>query len=93
MVNVTERAKARLKKLLSSKSDDLSLGLRLGRTTSGALGIFPDHEHADDQVVEHEGARVLLVGKDLANKVEGGTIDCDEGVGPGPGLVIKKRAA
>jgi Fe-S cluster assembly iron-binding protein IscA len=93
MVNVTERARAKLKKLLRSKSADESLGLRLGTMTSGALGVFPDRERADDQVVEHEGARVLLVGTDLAAKVEGGTIDCDEGGGPGPGLVIKRTAA
>ena len=89
MLNVTERARAKLKELLETASDDQPVGLRLGKTTSGALGIFPDHERPDDQVVEHEGAAVLLVGREIAENVEGTTIDYEEG-GPGPGLVIKK---
>jgi Fe-S cluster assembly iron-binding protein IscA len=92
MVNVTERARAKLKELLETEklkelleteSDDQSVGLRLGKTTSGALGIFPDCERPDDQVVEHEGAAVLLVGREIAENVEGTTIDYEEG-GPGP---------
>ena len=35
-----------------------------------ALGIFPDRERADDQVVEHDGAAVLLVAQEIAEKVE-----------------------
>jgi hypothetical protein len=40
MLNVTERAKAKLKELLESESDDRSVGLRLGKTPSGALASF-----------------------------------------------------
>jgi Fe-S cluster assembly iron-binding protein IscA len=89
MFNVTERARAKLKELLKSGSDDESVSLRLGKTTSGALGIFPDSERPDDEVVEHEGATVLLVGREIAENVEGTTIDYEEG-GASPGLVIKK---
>lgn len=70
MLNVTERAKAKLKGLVDSESGDRSVGLRLGKTASGALGIFPDRERADDQVVEHDGAAVLLVAQEIAEKVE-----------------------
>jgi hypothetical protein len=49
MLTVTERAKAKLKKLLDSESDDRSIGLRLGKTASGALGVFPDRERPDDR--------------------------------------------
>jgi Fe-S cluster assembly iron-binding protein IscA len=90
MLTVTERAKAKLKKLLDSESDDRSIGLRLGKTASGALGVFPDRERPDDLVVEHEGATVLLVGQEVVEKVEDTTIDYEEG-GPGPGLVIKRN--
>jgi Fe-S cluster assembly iron-binding protein IscA len=89
MLNVTEREKARLKELLEAESDDRSVGLRLGKTASGALGVFPDRERADDQVVEHQGAPVLLVGQEIAARVEDRTIDYEES-GPGSGLVIKK---
>jgi Fe-S cluster assembly iron-binding protein IscA len=89
MLNVTERAKAKLKELLETESDDRSVGLRLGRATSGALGVFPDRERADDQVVEHEGAPVLLLGQEIAKNVADTTIDYEEG-GPGTGLVIRR---
>jgi Fe-S cluster assembly iron-binding protein IscA len=62
MLNVTERAKAKLKEFLETENDDRAVGLRLGKTASGALGVVPDRERADDQVVEHHGAAVLLVG-------------------------------
>ena len=90
MLNVTERAKAKLKGLLDSESGDRSVGLRLGKTASGALGIFPDRERADDQVVEHDGAAVLLVAQEIAEKVEDTTIDYEEAE-PGPRLVIKRN--
>ncbi len=62
--------------------------LRLGKMASGAFGVFPDRERADDQVVEHDGAAVLLVGQDIAENVKDTTIDYEED-GTGPGLVIK----
>jgi len=89
MLNVTERARAKLKKLLTTESVDRSVALRLGETMSGKLGVFADRERPDDQVVEHEGTAVLLIGREIAENVEGTTIDYEEG-DPGPGLVIKK---
>jgi hypothetical protein len=56
MLNVTQRAKIRLKELLERATpDDPSVGLRLGKTASGALGVFSDRGRADDEIVEHEG--------------------------------------
>lgn len=83
MVNVTERAKGQLKKLLETRSDDPSVGLRLGTTASGQFSVFPDREHRDDEVVEYRGSVVLLVGQDIAQMIGETTIDCDE-----RGLVI-----
>jgi Fe-S cluster assembly iron-binding protein IscA len=91
MVNVTDRAKDRLKQLLESRSDDQSVGLRLEHTSSGQLGIFPDRGRADDQIVEHEGAAVLLIGREIVQAVGDTTIDYEE-AGPGPRLVIKRRS-
>ena len=67
-----------------------SLSLDLERMASGALGVFPDRERADDQVVEHDGAAVLLVGRDIVEKVKDTSIDYEES-GTGPGLVIKRN--
>jgi Fe-S cluster assembly iron-binding protein IscA len=87
MVNVTERAKAKLKEILETEDEDRVLGLRLQTTPSGQFGVILDRERADDQIVEHQGAVVLLVGQEVAPKVEDTTIDYDES---GPGLVIKR---
>ena len=94
MLNVTERARARLKELLTTEIltteiVDQSVALRLGETASGDLGVFADRERPDDQVVEHDGTAVLLIGREIAENVEDTTIDCEEG-DPGPRLVIMK---
>ena len=73
-----------------SDTEEEPVSLRLGRTAFGALGIFPDRERADDQVVEHDRAAVLLVGEEIVERVKDATIDCEEG-GPGLGLVIKRN--
>jgi Fe-S cluster assembly iron-binding protein IscA len=89
MLNVTERARAKLKELLTTESADESVALRLGKTASGELRLFADRERPDDQVVEHEGTAVLLIGREIAENVEGTTIDFEEG-DPAPVLVITK---
>jgi Fe-S cluster assembly iron-binding protein IscA len=78
MVTVTERARERLKELLEARTEDTSVGLRLELTPSGEFGVFPDQERVDDQVIEHQGAAVLLVGQEIAQRVEDTTIDCDD---------------
>jgi Fe-S cluster assembly iron-binding protein IscA len=87
MVYVTERARESLRELLA-ESDDPSASLRLGTVTSGQLGVFRDRERADDQIVEHEGVAVLLIGKEIAPIVQNTTIDYDDN-GRTPGLVIR----
>jgi Fe-S cluster assembly iron-binding protein IscA len=89
MVNVTERAKEKLKALLETEGNDQSVGLRLGATPTGQFGVFPDRERPDDLVVEHDGAVVLLVGQEVAEKVDNTIIDYEES-DSGPGLIIKR---
>ena len=90
MITVTERAKERLKTLLESDVDDSSIGLRLETTPSGEFGVFPDRAHADDQVVVHEGAIVLLVDQEAADTIGEATIDYEESQ-RGAQFVITKR--
>jgi len=90
MVNVTERAKDRLKELLTAKSDDPSVGFRLEQTRPGEFGVLPGRGRANDQVIEHQGAVVLLVGQEIAQTLEDTTIDYDES-GPDSRLVMLKR--
>ena len=92
MVNVTERARDKLKTLLQSEIDDSSVGLRLETTSPGEFAVFPDRAGPDDQVVVHEGAVVLLVDPQVAETIGDTTIDCEEDQS-GEHFVIKKRRA
>jgi Fe-S cluster assembly iron-binding protein IscA len=89
MVTVTERAKARLKELLGTQTDDPSVALRLAPTSPGQFGIFPDRGRSDDETVQHQGSVVLLIGQEIAEAVHDTTIDCDEGE-TGRKFVIRK---
>jgi Fe-S cluster assembly iron-binding protein IscA len=88
MVTVTERAKEKLKELLQSETDDPSVGLRLAAAPSGEFGIFTDRERDDDQIFQHQGSAVLLVGQEMADAIGDATIDYDESP-PDPRLVMK----
>ena len=88
MIDVTERAKKELKKILSSKVDNPLAGLRL--ITSGPRGQFGfsiDVEMPGDRVVEYEGSKVLLVERELATRLKGHTLDIED-TADGPGLVL-----
>jgi len=86
MIDVTERAKQELKKILSSKVDNPLAGLRLS-TSGGQFAFSIDVEMPGDQVVEYEGSKVLLVEGELATRLEGHTLDIED-TADGPGLVL-----
>jgi Fe-S cluster assembly iron-binding protein IscA len=87
MITVTESAKQLLKETLTAHSDDPEIGLRLSLKPPGQLGIVLDREVEGDHVVEHEGAKVLLVASDLTLVVQGVTLDVQD-TEDGPNLVI-----
>jgi len=78
MLTVTESAKQLLKGILTAHSDDPEVGIRLSLKPPGQLGIVLDREAEGDQMVEHEGAKVLLVASDLALMVQGVTLDVQD---------------
>jgi Fe-S cluster assembly iron-binding protein IscA len=78
MVNVTGRARVALKSILSTRVDEEGVGLRLDVSEEGALALYPDREKAGDQVVEHEGNALLLIGEEVSQPLEGVTIDLTE---------------
>ena len=91
MINVTERAKERLKELKAqnlaeTRSEASNIGLRLHQSSPGQLGLSPDARRDDDQVVEYEGTPVLFVAEPIARAVSGKTIDCED---EGTRLVIR----
>ena len=90
MLTVTEGAKQLLKGILTSHSDDPEVAARLSFNPPGEFGIVLDREAEGDQVVEHQGSKVLLVASELAPVVEGITLDVQD-TPEGPKLVMAKE--
>ena len=87
MLIVTEQAKDELKKMLAAKVDWPGARLRLIDRGEGKLGLGIDIELPGDIILEHEGARLLLVEAGLASKLDGVTLDVDSETG-GVELVV-----
>jgi len=78
MLAVTERAKQELKKILSAHVDYPMAGLRLSKSEPDRFTLTIDVEEPGDQVVKHEGSKVLLVDKELASALQGTIIDIED---------------
>ena len=87
MINVTKRAKQELKRLLTAKVDWPGARLRLVARDEGKLGLGIDIEAPDDEAVEYEGMRVLIVEPGIAFNLGQITLDVDD-TPDGPELVI-----
>jgi len=91
MLHVTEYARQKLKRALRAKVDDPQVGLRLTIRGPGQFGLSIDMEEPGDQVVEHEGSKVLLVGRRLATSLDGVTVDIED-TPEGPQIVVFREA-
>ena len=78
MLTVTESAKQELKKKLQSSADDPKICLRLKITSAGGFDFALTTERPNDQVVEYEGSKVLLIGKELFDVFDGRTLDAQD---------------
>ena len=87
MINVTEKAKQELRKLLSKKVNWPGARFRLMDRGQGKLGLGIDLEAQGDQAMEYEGVKVLIVEPELASKLKEVTLDVDD-TPNGPELVI-----
>lgn len=92
MVGVTKAGLVELKKILDEHTDNAQAGLRLTTDQSGTLGLTIGMKTAEDQVLEREGSRLLIIEQNLAANLAGITIDVDE-TPEGRRLVTKKRAS
>ena len=92
MLTVTENAGGLLKEILSASSDDPALVLRLMPGSEGHMGLMLSEEEPGDQVVKHQGIKVLLVPSELAAAVDGITLDVED-AGDGPKLVVLRYTA
>ena len=75
MISVIDRAKEVLKTTLIASEADPDEGLRLLPRADGRFELALSEELAGDQVVEHEGYKVLLVGIEYFNLLDGKTLD------------------
>lgn len=92
MIGITPQAKQVLLRLkLSAPSDDPEVGIRLASGEGGRLELFPDTYRAGDRVVEHQGAKLLLVDQELFDALAGATMDCQQS-GEGLQLVVETSA-
>ena len=78
MLTVTESAKQELKKKLQCHTDEPEICLRIKITSAGGFDFALTRERPDDQVVEYEGSKVLLIGKELFNVFDGRTLDVED---------------
>lgn len=78
MVYITDRARAQLKAATDRIADESERRLRLGPTANGTLGVYLDRAQEGDQVVEHDGVTVLLIGSHVAQTLAGSMIDFEE---------------
>ena len=91
MINVTERAKQELKKILFAKVDWPEARLRLMDRGQGNLGLGVDIESTGDLIVEYEGIKVLVVEPELATNLKKITLDVDD-TSEGAELVISEKS-
>ena len=92
MIHVTERAKQELKRLLTVSVDWPGARLRLMNRGQGKLGLGIDIEKPDDQVVDYEDMKLLIIEPELANSIQQVTLDVDD-TPDGVELVIIEKAS
>ena len=90
MLTVTEGAKQILKEKLLANTDDREVSLRLLMKPPGQLGLVLDRESPTDNIIEHEGLKLLLVEPEVVGLLEGATLDVQD-TPDGPKLVVLKE--
>jgi hypothetical protein len=79
MISVTERAKVLLLEMkLNADIRDPGIGLRITREARDRWMLVADHPRSGDQVIEHAGVTILLIGRDVQRTLDGTTVDCIE---------------
>jgi Fe-S cluster assembly iron-binding protein IscA len=91
VIEISDRAKAELKKLLLAKVDWPGARLRLLDRGGDRLGLGIDIASEGDRVVEYEGDVLMVVEEDLASRIDGIMIDVND-TAEGAGFVICELA-
>ena len=78
MINVTDKAKQTLRKMLEDAVDWPDARFRLMDRGQGKLGLGVDIEAPGDKVVEYGGLPVLIVAPELAANLRRITLDVED---------------
>jgi Fe-S cluster assembly iron-binding protein IscA len=78
MIEVTEKAKTELVKVLTENVDHPQACLRLRISDEGSLGLGIDIERPEDKVVEYQGTTLLVVEPELADSLVNVAIDVED---------------
>jgi len=90
MLAVTEQAKdALLRKKHDANIAEPEVGLRVAPDSAGEWVLFADRPRTDDQVIEHKGTTVLLIGADVSEILAGTKVDCLTTAEGGEELVLR----
>lgn len=87
MINVTERAKKALKRILTANVDLPQGRLRLMDRGQGNLGLGIDIEMPGDELLKYDGTTILVVEQGLAANLTRVTLDVEDNTEE-PELVI-----
>lgn len=75
---VTDEAKHELREALLTNTDDPEICLRLAMKSPSEFGLALGREEEGDQVIEYEGSKVLLIGREAADFVDSLTLDVQD---------------
>ena len=78
MIEVTDRAKAELKNILTSHVDYPLACLRITTNEQGQIGLSIDVEMPGDEVVEYQGSKLLVIKQEIASELEDVIIDVED---------------
>jgi Fe-S cluster assembly iron-binding protein IscA len=78
VIAISDAAKKELKRILTENTEDPAVVLRLTATPEGELGLIMDSEEVGDNVIEHDGNKVLVIEAELANALKGVNMDVEE---------------
>jgi Fe-S cluster assembly iron-binding protein IscA len=89
MLTVTESAKKLLWEMLMANNTEPDTGVRLTIESNGRWSLVLDKEGYEDDFVEYEGEKVLLVAPEVASMINDVTIDTKD-TPNGPKLFVSR---
>ena len=90
MVQITERASAELRRLLTDNSAGPQQGIRLRLNQAGGLAMTIDVPHAGDSIIRRDNVPVLIVDGRLATRLAQRVLDFPSA--SGGGFALRWRA-